>query len=206
MTRARVSVVKVGGSLLDSPELPRRLRAWLAAETAAQHDTHVVLIAGGGKWVDAIRHLDAHTPLGDERAHWICIALMDVTAGLIGAMLPELCTTSSLAEVESRLLVPGVTLLRPGEFVRECEPTLAGTRLPANWSVSSDSIAGRLAIVLGADEVVLLKSAPPPTTPNGHDWLAGLAAARYVDAFLPTLRDELPGQRFETLPPQQPMS
>lgn len=200
MTRARVSVVKVGGSLLDSPELPRRLRAWLAAESAAQHDTHFVLIAGGGKWVDAIRHLDAHTPLGDERAHWICIALMDVTAGLIGAMLPELCTMSSLTELESRLLAPGITLLWPGEFVRESEPKFAGMRLTANWSVTSDSIAGRLAIVLGADELVLLKSAPPPTTLFGHDFLAGLAAARYVDAFLPTLRDELPRLRFEILP------
>jgi aspartokinase-like uncharacterized kinase len=200
MNRAPLSVVKVGGSLLATAEFPQRLRTWLGERTRAQRDTHIVVVAGGGKWVDAIRELDARSPLGDERAHWICVDAMDVTAGLVGAMLPELCTIASFDELEHRLREPGVTLLRLSEFVARIEPTRAGTKLPADWSVTSDSIAARLAIVLGADELVLLKSVPPPITCHRDGWLDELAAAGYVDNFLPTLRDELPPVQFCELP------
>ena len=194
MSRARVIVVKVGGSLLASAKLPRRLRAWLAAEATAQPDSHFVLLAGGGKWVDAIRAIDSRTPLGDEQAHWICIALMDVTAGLLGALLPELCAVATWEELERRLRAPGLTLLLPKHFLEQRESSLPGTRLPANWSVTSDAIAGRLAVVLAASDLVLLKSAPPPL-PDPMDQLAGWAAAGYVDAFLSALAEELPSLR-----------
>jgi len=200
MNRTPVSVVKVGGSLLATAEFPRRLHAWLGERMAARRNTHFVIVAGGGKWVDAIRALDAHTPLGDERAHWICVDVMDVTAGLVSAMLPELYTVDSFGELERRVREPGVTLLKPSEFVARIEPTRVGTRLPANWSVTSDSIAARLAIVLGADELVLLKSAPPPVLREVDGWLDALAAAGYVDEFLPRLRDELPPLDFSELP------
>jgi aspartokinase-like uncharacterized kinase len=117
MTRARVSVVKIGGSLLTTAAFPLRFRAWLDEKQAARHDTHFVVVVGGGKWVDAIRELDAHSPLGEERAHWICIALMDVTAGLVGAMLPELLVIQSFGQLEPRVGKPGFTLFKPSEFV-----------------------------------------------------------------------------------------
>ncbi len=201
MTRARVAVVKVGGSLIAAAEFPRRLRAWLDEKLAAHRDTHFVVIAGGGKWVDAIRELDAYSPLGEERAHWVCVAVMDVTAGLVGAMLPELSMVDSFGQLEHRIGKPGMTLLKPSEFVERIEPTCAGTRLPANWSVTSDSIAGRLAIVLRADELVLLKSIPPPIKRVSKGWLDELAAAGYVDAFLPTLDLELPPLELSWLSP-----
>jgi aspartokinase-like uncharacterized kinase len=195
MIRARVSVVKVGGSLLGSADLPRRLRAWLAAEAAAHPDTHFVLTVGGGKLVDAVRELDAQTPLGDERAHWMCVALMDVTAGLVAAMLPELVVVDQFALLEHRLREPGTSLLRPHEFLKKVEPASAGTRLVCDWTVTSDAIAGRLAVVLRADELVLFKSVPPPIPDDGRRWLERLAAAGYVDGFLPTLSAELPAIR-----------
>ncbi len=201
MTRARVTVVKVGGSLIAAAEFPRRLRAWLDEKLAARRDTHFVVIAGGGKWVDAIRELDAHSPLGKERAHWICVAIMDVTAGLVAAMLPELPMVESFGQLEHRIGEPGMTLLKPSEFVECIQPTCAGTRLPANWSVTSDSIAGRLAIVLCADELMLIKSVPPPMKRVGKGWLDELAAAGYVDAFFPTLNAELPSLEFSWLSP-----
>ena len=197
MNRARVSVVKVGGSLLATAEFPQRLRTWLSERMDAHRDTHFVVLAGGGQWVDAIRELDARSPLGDERAHWICVDIMDVTAGLVGAMLPELGAVVSFAELEYRVREPGVTLLKPSEFVAQIEPTRLGTRLPANWSVTSDSIAARLAIVLRADELVLVKSAAPSvnTAADLRNWLRELADSGYVDGFLPTLAAELPQVR-----------
>ena len=192
MSVVPISVVKVGGSLLTWAGLPQRLRGWLSDDRAAHPLTHVVLIAGGGKWVEAIRAIDAQHPLGEEPAHWICVSLMDVTAGLLGAMLPELPVVDSWVDLKHRLAEPGVTLLRPSEFVSRVESKLPGTRLPADWSVTSDAIAGRLAITLAADKLVLLKSAPPPFDSDACDWLAQLADAGYVDQFLPSLAAELP--------------
>jgi aspartokinase-like uncharacterized kinase len=192
MNNVRVSVVKVGGSLLTWADLPEQLRAWLENENKSHPTTHFVLIAGGGQWVETIRSIDAQHPLGDDQAHWICVALMDVTAGLVSAMLPELCVIDSWEELQRRLAEPGVTLLRPGEFVATVEPTIHGTRLPADWSVTSDAIAGRLAVALGADSLALLKSAPPPADPTAGNWLARLADAGYIDRFLPNLAAELP--------------
>jgi len=192
MSSVHVSVVKVGGSLLTLADLPQRLRRWLSEQSTSYPESHIVLITGGGKWVDAIRAIDEHNSLGDERAHWICVALMDVTAGLVGAMLPELVVAETFGELGHRLAEPGVTLLCPGEFVAHEEPTLAGTRLPEDWSVTSDAIAGRLAIALAAEELVLLKSARPPVSSDTVDWLAQLATAGYVDRFLPKLASELP--------------
>jgi aspartokinase-like uncharacterized kinase len=195
MTRARVCVVKVGGSLLAWAALPQRLHAWLAEETAAHPDTHYILVVGGGKLVDAIRDIDARTPLGDERAHWICVALMDVTANLVGALLPELAVVDTFAALEHRLREPGITLFQPSDFLKQVEPTCSGTRLACDWSVTSDAIAGRLAVVLGADELVLLKSTPPPVQRNRGRWLDQMATAGYVDPFLPRLATELPTLR-----------
>jgi len=202
MTKPPVSVVKIGGSLLQAADFPRRFQVWLDVKSVANPDTHFVLVAGGGPWVEGIRQLDAHSPLGDERAHWLCVAIMDITAGLVGAMLPQLCLVKTFAELEARLCEPGCTLLAPCEFVQRVEPRFAGNRLPAYWSVTSDSIAGRLAIVLGATELTLLKSIPPPERRSKVGDLSELASAGYVDAFLPALGVDLPPVEFSVLPPE----
>jgi aspartokinase-like uncharacterized kinase len=202
MTNPQVSVVKIGGSLLQTADFPRRFQAWLDEKSAANPGTHFVLVAGGGPWVEGIRQLDAHSPLGDERAHWLCVAIMDIAAGLVGAMLPQLCLVKTFVELEARLPEPGRTLLGPCDFVERVEPRFAGRRLPANWSVTRDSIAGRLAIVLGATKLILLKSIPPPVRRTGVGFLGELASANYVDAFLPVLGEELPPIEFSVLPPE----
>lgn len=200
MMETRTTVVKIGGSLLSSPNLPQRLRAWLAKQSTSHPATHFVLVVGGGRWADNVRELDAHSEIGQERAHWICIELMDVTAGLLSAMLPELSTVSALAEIKQRAALPGITIVKPREFLEKVEPHAAGTKLPEDWTVTSDSIAARLAIVLGADDLVLLKSAPAPATKDASKFLAEWAAANYVDAFLPVLQQELPSTASGQLP------
>jgi aspartokinase-like uncharacterized kinase len=199
MNDTRVTVIKVGGSLLESPGLPQRLRTWLSAYVAAHPDRHLVLIAGGGKWVDSVRAINAETVLDTERTHWICVAIMDITAGLVAAMLPELRVVASSYELESRRREPGITVLQPGDFLANEEPRCGGTRLSCDWSVTSDAIAGRLAVVLSAEELVLIKSVGPPDLHGNVPWLDELATRGYVDAFLPKLAGELPRLRFETV-------
>jgi hypothetical protein len=63
--------------------------------------------------------------------------------------------------------------------------------LPHGWSVTSDSIAGRVARILGAGELILLKSV---TIPEGMDW--GQAGREgLVDAFFAEAAEGIPSVR-----------
>ncbi len=174
----RVRVVKVGGSLFDWPELPLALRAFLREEPAAVN----VLLAGGGELAEAIRRADAALGIGEEAAHWLCIEALGITARMLAgvASLTLVHRLNDLREVvgkkETRTAV-----LDPREFLTSDEPRLPGNVLPHTWNVTSDSIAVRLACVLGADELVLLKSADPPAWRTLRD----LADAGYVDEHFP---------------------
>lgn len=197
MSANRICVAKIGGSLLSSEQLPQRLAQWLTDETAAHGLTHYVLVVGGGALVEVVRRLDAQHDLDEAAAHWICIELMDVTARLVAAMLPEVPLEDDFQSLQQRCADPGATILRPSRFLRQLEPHQPGTRLPADWSVTSDSIAARLAIVLEAAELVLVKSSLPLAAISSD--VTQLAAAGYVDAFLPNLLPDLPSVRVAVL-------
>ena len=141
MNHNQIVVVKVGGSLLKSRDLAERLRDWLAARSGERPQVHLVFVVGGGPWADRVRELDTHSAIGIERAHWACIEIMDVTAGLLAAMLPDLSVVTSFDDLQRRVEVPGTTIFKPGEFMLRFEPNSPGTKLPASWDVTSDSIA-----------------------------------------------------------------
>ncbi len=190
MPAASVRVAKLGGSLLTSVELEAALRRWLARTP----DVHTVLVVGGGVIVDGFRQLHQQSPFDEARMHWLCIDALSLTTRYVAERLPELGHEEQFEALQSRLASPGVSLFDVRRFLREQEPALAGTPLPHTWDVTSDSIAARLAIALEAVELVLLKSAPPPS-----DDLAELAQHGYIDRFLPQLANELPPLRFVNL-------
>ena len=185
MTSGHMRVVKVGGSLLELPDLSQRILCWLARQPAGPH----VFVVGGGPFVDALRRLDQQRPVEAATAHWLAIDCMQVTAGLLHALLPD----SELIRVWEDLVDPKRTdcsrmILDVKQFLRVVEPTLPGVRLPADWAVTSDSIAGRIAAALSADSLVLLKSRAPAEDNTVAMW----AEERYVDGFFPQLLAELP--------------
>jgi aspartokinase-like uncharacterized kinase len=176
-------IVKVGGSLFDLPDLGERLHAWLKRQQVEK----TIFIAGGGPEIDDIRQQS----LDDVTAHWRCITVMNSTAELLVTRIGG-----------SRLIDDPAALVRdypdcvfaPLAWMKVFEPLYPGTNLPKSWDVTSDSIAARLAICTGADELVLLKSADPPSRD-----LQELADAGYVDKFLPKLAGELPPWRIVNL-------
>ena len=186
-----VCVVKVGGSLLDYERLSDALGRWLDPEP----QKHYVLVAGGGKWADAIRQADREAAIGDEAAHWHCVQAMSTTAELLAGRLKKAAPVfHDFGALRERLARPGQTVFDCWSFLREHEPQAPGTPLPCSWDVTSDSIAARLAIVLSAEELVLLKSAPPPA-----DSWRDLAVADYVDRFFEKLVVDLPATRIVDL-------
>jgi 5-(aminomethyl)-3-furanmethanol phosphate kinase len=172
-TFGRPAVVKVGGSLFDLPDLGPRLRRWLDENAPPE----VLLVPGGGPAADVVRALDRTHGLGEEAAHWLALRALAVNAALLAALLPAACVIDGpdLAELvweQGRLPV-----LDAFAFC-EADEADAG-HLPHTWVVTSDSLAARAAVVAGAAELVLLKSAEPPG--DARTW----AAAGYVDAHLP---------------------
>ncbi len=116
------------------------------------------------------------------------------------------------------------TIFGPAGWMRHGEPKLPGTRLPTTWEVTSDSIAARLSIALGAEELVLMKSTLPKGlsqnqlggiqrseksarpnslgtySKNGLDrGIQAFSAAGYVDPMLARLVEELPPIRLVNL-------
>ncbi|WP_165229888.1 amino acid kinase family protein [Aquisphaera insulae] len=178
----RLTVVKVGGSLLTWPELPTRLNLWLDEQRSVQPGSGrpFVLIAGGGPIADVVRELDRVHGLGDEAAHRLAIRSMDVTAELLASLVAD-----SRAVRHPRELVECQTdglraIVSASSFLKVVEDT-SPDPLPASWDVTSDSIAARIAAWLGADRLVLLKS----RTAAAGSTRGEAAAAGLVDPFFP---------------------
>jgi hypothetical protein len=199
-----VIVVKVGGSLFDHPALGPGLRDFL--QTLAPKE--VLLVPGGGPVADAVRKLDRTHQLGEEAAHWLALRSLGVTTHLLESVLglareeptprPPPCregeqdlrnriTFKGSGEV-SHTLTPslqgggrGVGLLDAFAFAVEDESRPGA--LPHTWSVTTDSIAARAAVVFRAERLVLLKSVDVPT---GTTWETA-AANGWVDAHFPQI-------------------
>jgi aspartokinase-like uncharacterized kinase len=168
-TIVNATIVKVGGSLLTHPDLSELTRAW-----RSQHRRRHVFIVGGGSLADAIRQLDAEQKLGEEFAHWRCVDVLDTTAAIF-ARLSGLPVVSAWSDLTAPATTDDV-VFAPASFLRCEEPNLPQP-LPHSWSVTSDSIAARIADLLDAP-LVLWKSADPPAGDA-----ATLVRMNYVDAF-----------------------
>src|SRR5690606_36465102 len=96
-------------------------------------------------------------PLSNEASHFAAIELMDVTGRLVSGWLPDAHVTDDFARLAAPGSVATLSIFLPHRFLRLQEPTMPGRPLPVGWSVTSDSIAARIAALLSA-ELVLLKS------------------------------------------------
>jgi aspartokinase-like uncharacterized kinase len=188
-----VRVVKVGGSLFDDPHLPGKLARWLERQTAAQE----VLIAGGGELADVIRRAATRFAVDPAVAHWICIDLLTASSRLVGTLLPEAAHLDRFCDLQAAMArgEPRRMVFAVRDFLREAESLGTAPPLPHDWSVSSDSIAARLAVAIGATELVLLKSTSvPPGTSQ-----AAAAAQGFVDEYFPRAARTVPRVRWVNL-------
>ncbi|HEV3383988.1 MAG TPA: hypothetical protein VG097_04195 [Gemmata sp.] len=137
-------VVKVGGSLFDHPKLGPGLHDFLKSLAPAQ----VMLIAGGGEFVECIRELDEIHGLPDEATHIMALQAMTVSATFLACII-------DLPSFGKQVVIPDCF-----EFMRE--DLGSKESLPHSWDVTSDSIAARMALACGAERLVLLKSIDVP--------------------------------------------
>lgn len=172
-------VVKLGGSLAQSPVLP----AWLD-ELAGHGGGRAIIVPGGGPFADLVRSEQARTGFDDAAAHWMAILAMEQFGFMLAALEPRLCTAAFAAELHdarARRQVP-VWLAYPMVYRDDS--------LPRDWTVSADSLALWLARELGAEALLLVKSALPHAPLRDA---AALADAGVVDRHFPALARTYPG-------------
>lgn len=166
-----VVLYKLGGSLLDLPELSNRLTSLLERRRTARP----LVVVGGGAAADLVREWDRKHSLGDEPAHRLALRAMQLNERLLAALLPRATVVSTreaaaAAWSESRLAIVSAfdflaaeeATLRSESGTSAAATSWAGRPLPHTWDVTSDSIAAWIALRWPADEVVLLKSTAPP--------------------------------------------
>lgn len=167
-------IVKLGGSLHDAPELG----IWLGLLATAPGPARIV-VPGGGPFADAVRELQPQLGFGEIEAHRMAILAMQQYGLFLHGLEPRL----RLAETREELGAAGSAVWLPWR--------LAG-RHPAlrpSWDVTSDSIAAWLAAEIGAEALLLVKSA---ALPEGEATAAMLTCAGVLDPCFPAYAAALP--------------
>lgn len=161
-------VVKLGGSLLRDPLLP----AWLDRIARAGR---CAVVPGGGAFADAARAAQAHWRVDDVAAHNMAVLGMAQFAHLLHGLAPRLALADSTDGLHAHLAAGRAAIWLPLALQREAADALT------RWDVTSDSLAAWLALRLGANELVLVKSCAVPAAATP----AELAAAGIVDRAFP---------------------
>jgi 5-(aminomethyl)-3-furanmethanol phosphate kinase len=204
----KIEVVRLGGSLLLPQESDSRhlgsLRARLNLWTEGRSGIRVWIV-GTGAWGDHLRRMQAPLVLSDEASHWAAIGLMSVASDLAAELLDGSVTVRSFLELRRAIEGSNASkkdiVFDPATFLRDVEPTLPGPILPHDWSVTSDSIAARVAAAIDADAMTLLKACPPPERPDPQAWSEQGA----VDAFFPRVACERKELRWVDLSGDEPV-
>jgi aspartokinase-like uncharacterized kinase len=165
-------VVKLGGSLAQSPHLMEWLEALAAGKGSA------ILVAGGGPFADAVRLAQQQRPFDNAVAHRMAILAMEQ----FGLMLTALCT--ALRPAASRSEIAAIRRSGRVPVWLPSRMTLGRPNIAESWDVTSDSLAVWLAAELGLTHAVLVKSAALPQEPT---CAAKLARDGIVDAMLPEM-------------------
>ena len=152
---ARLVVVKVGGSLLSWPSLPDRLSRFLDPRRA--RGERIVLIVGGGGAADWVRSLDQIHHIEETTAHDLALQSLELSARALAVLLADTEVVESFARITQVWQAGRLPILAP-RLVWNDDERGTSDPLPRTWDTTTDSIAARIASLLNADELVLLKS------------------------------------------------
>ena len=164
-------VVKIGGSLETDPGL-----SGLLSVLVDYGGSKIIIVPGGGRFADRVRAEQRVTGMDDATAHRLAVRGMEEYAAVLCGMDARLYPVADIGGIRSGGATSLVPVWLPAEL-------LAGQPgIPANWQVTSDSLALWFAGRIGAEAVILVKSASKRTN-NAQE----LAAAGYLDEYFPVM-------------------
>lgn len=162
-------VVKLGGSLCDSPWLP----GWL--EALVRVGGRVVLVPGGGPFADAVRAAQTRCRFSDAVAHRLGLLAMEQYGLMLCGMEPELVPASNPQTITHAIACGRTPVWLPSAMC------VGAPDIPEDWTVTSDSLSAWLAHHIGAEGLALVKHGQAETR---EAW--ALAAAGRVDTAFPS--------------------
>jgi len=140
-------VVKLGGSLYNTPELAH----WLNALAGYSQQQDIVIVPGGGPFADQVRTAQDLYQFNDSTAHHMALLAMK-QFGLMMIDLEEACQPFDVNSPNHlSVWLPDDDLLN--------EATLQHS-----WDISSDSLALWLANKLHATQLILVKHCQPSSS------------------------------------------
>lgn len=168
--QAPTLVVKLGGSLAMSSALSQWLR-----ELSHHGAARFAVVPGGGPFADAVRTAQRRWRFSDRVAHSMAVGAMNQFGHMLCGIEPRALPCTTLEQIEQAWTQGRLPVWLPAELMHD-------SALPANWDVTSDTIAAWLAGSLRVPRLLLVKSCDVP--PAWRD-PAALAAAGIVDRALP---------------------
>lgn len=154
------TLVKLGGSLLTSPQLREIVREI----PSLIPDRSLIFTVGGGEIVDAVRRFDEHHQLGEEISHWLALEAVGVNEQLLLNLFPDWQLVRSQSQLNMAESSGKTPLICTNCFFKWAEREFT-PRLSHTWNTTSDSIAAWFAEITDAEQLVLAKSV---------DWIPGL--------------------------------
>lgn len=162
-------ILKLGGSLADG----EYLQDWL--DLLAEHGGgRVVVVPGGGPFAAAVRASQRVLGFDDVTAHHMALGAMEQFGHALAALCPALVRCAEPLALATALAARRVPVWMPARMAG------AAPDIPANWEMTSDSLAVWLAMRMGVRGAALVKRGPLPTRD-----LAELARRGVVDPLLP---------------------
>jgi aspartokinase-like uncharacterized kinase len=159
-------VIKIGGSVQSNSARLSGLAA-----TLARARRPVVIVPGGGVFADQVREAQLAHYASDRAAHLMALLAMHQMGLLLEDMQARFVAVDTLAAIRQALDSNLVPIWLPLKLAA------ADATLPADWSVTSDALAARLAERLRFEAVLLIKSRCVPQGPTA----AELAVEGIVD-------------------------
>lgn len=153
--------MKLGGSLLDLPDLRERLGAYRAAAMSER----ALLVVGGGDAAEMVRRFDRIHGLDETTGHWLAVRAMQINALMLAAVLERTRLVDTPAACAPAWEAGELAVMEPMEWLAAEEA--AGVCVPHCWQFTSDSIAALAACRLGAERLTLLKSTLPAREGEG---------------------------------------
>ena len=140
-----LAVVKLGGSVVRSPELP----AWL--DVIAASPRPIVIVPGGGALADEVRAAQAKLGFGEGAAHRMALLAMDRLASAVAGLRAGFEVGDTEQALRATIERGRVAVWAPYSLVAD------RSDIPQSWAVTSDSLALWLARRLGAECCYVIK-------------------------------------------------
>jgi aspartokinase-like uncharacterized kinase len=141
------AVIKVGGSLAETPEVLLDVCNKLS-ELAEKNP--ITVVPGGGRFADVVRDFDQRFSLLPEVSHQMAILGMDQFGLFLSAITPCSIAARKLDDLEKITAEGKVPVFLPFNMILDEDP------LENSWDVTSDSIAAYVAKRLGAAKLILV--------------------------------------------------